>query len=201
MTPGKDLSAIIESILFVYGEPMEPARLARITGADEESVREALGRLKDALRGGGLVLMEHDGAWQMGTHPDMSPYVEALARGQFGEALSRAALETLAVVAYRGPLSRPDIEYIRGVNSSFTLRNLMIRGLVERAEYAKDGRGYRYRVSTDFLKYLGLEGIGDLPRYEELTAMLAGDDASSAASGAEDDSAPPEQNDDDNTDR
>ena len=76
-------------------------------------------------------------------------------------------METIAIIAYKGPLTRLDIEYVRGVNSSFIIRNLLMRGLVERVENPKDARSYLYKVSFDFLKHLGVTGIEDLPQYQE----------------------------------
>jgi len=196
------LSAIVESILFVHGEPMALHRLAAVAQAGEREVRTALSSLAKNLEGRGLVLLEKDGAWQLGTHPAAAAYVETVARDQFGEELSRAALETLAVIAYKGPLSRPDIEYVRGVNSSFTLRALAMRGLVERTDNPKDGSApleagrpeaavavpaagrpltgqrFLYRVSMDFLKHLGLSRMDDLPRYGELSQTATCADAS-----------------------
>lgn len=171
MIAGKNLSAAVEAILFVYGEPMALARLAAAADASEEETRSALAELAQKLDGRGLILIEKDGAWQMGTHPSYAPFVERLARDQFGAELSRPALETIAVIAYKGPISRADIEYIRGVNSSFTLRALLMRGLIERTENPRDSKGFLYRASMDFLKHLGLVRMEDLPRYEELSKI------------------------------
>ena len=168
MKEDKNLEAILESILFVYGEPLEIKRLAVITGANIEQVRAALANLAKILDGRGLVLIEVHDTWQLGTNPSSAPYLETLVKGQFGEAFSRAALETLAVIAYQGPLARVDIEYIRGVNSSFILRTLLMRGLIERVDNPKDKRISLWRVSMDLLRYFGLSRIEDLPRYEEL---------------------------------
>lgn len=169
MSKKQNLSAILESILFVHGEPMVLERLAKIAGVTRDEVRVALAALVKSYEGRGLTLVEKDGAYQLGSHPAHTPYVEALARGEFGEELSRAAMETVAVIAYKGPTSRAEIEYIRGVNSSFTLRALLMRGLIERVGNPKDVRAFLYRVSIDFLKHLGLRRMEDLPRYEELS--------------------------------
>jgi segregation and condensation protein B len=85
------------------------------------------------------------------------------------EGLSKAALEVLSIVAYKGPISRAEIESIRGVNCSFTLRSLMMRGLLERIDNPKDGRGYLYKISFEFMKKLGIESIDKLPDYKELS--------------------------------
>ena len=85
------------------------------------------------------------------------------------ESLSKAALEVLAVIAYRGPIARAEIEAVRGVNCSVTVRNLLMRGLIDRYENADDSRGYLYSVSFPFLRELGLSSVAELPDYETLT--------------------------------
>jgi segregation and condensation protein B len=90
----------------------------------------------------------------------------------FEEDLSRASLETLAIVAYRSPITRAGIEAVRGVNSTFTLRTLLLRGLVERYENPADQRSYLYRPAFDLLKYLGIEKIENLPNFPELNKKL-----------------------------
>jgi segregation and condensation protein B len=85
------------------------------------------------------------------------------------EGLSKAALEVLSIIAYKGPISRAEIESIRGVNCSFTLRSLMMKGLLERIDNPKDGRGYLYKISFEFMKKLGIENIDKLPDYQELS--------------------------------
>jgi len=177
----KDLAAILESILFAHGEPLDIQRLAVVTEKPAEEVLYALRELSGALRGRGLVLIEKDGAWQLGSSPASARYVEKLVKSEFSEELSRAALETLAIIAYKGPLTRAEIEYIRGVNSSFTLQTLLMRGLAERRESPQDARSYLYRASFDFLKYLGLARIEDLPRYEELRKEIIPDPPQSAS--------------------
>ena len=167
-----NLSSILESILFVHGEPLDLERLAAIAEKPADEVRAALGQLAQGYEDRGLVLVEKDGAYQLASRPAAAPYVEKLVKGEFSEELSRAALETITVVAYKGPLTRAEIEYIRGVNSSFTLRSLLMRGLVERVENPKDARSYVYQVSIDFLKHLGISRIEDLPEYEALTKQV-----------------------------
>lgn len=179
MSEEKNLPAILGSILFVHGEPMALEHLCAIADADESAVTSALSRLAENLEGRGIILIEKDGSWQLGSHPMHAKYVEALVKGEFGMELSRAAMETLAVVAYKCPISRAGIEYIRGVNSSFTLRALLMRGLIERVDNPKDARAHLYRTSIDFLKHLGLSRAEDLPRYRELSqeAIIIGESA------------------------
>ena len=151
----------------MYGEPLELEKLVKISKAGEEEIKKALLDLKKDYQTRGLTILEKDGLYQLGSNPDNTKYIEELVKSEFNEELSRAAMETIAIIAYKGPLTRLDIEYVRGVNSSFIIRNLLMRGLVERVENPKDARSYLYKVSFDFLKHLGVTGIEDLPQYQE----------------------------------
>ena len=104
----------------------------------------------------------------MVTAGENSELVDKFLKADVEGELSRAASEVVSVIAYRGPISRAEIEEIRGVNCSFTLRHLMIRGLIERINKPDDARAYLYKISFDFLKTLGVERVEDLPKYEEL---------------------------------
>jgi len=97
--------------------------------------------------------------------PENSKYLERLITDDLQEDLTPASLEVLAIIAYKGPISRMEIEEIRGVNSSYTLRNLLIRGLIERRGHPQDSRAYVYEVSFNFLRKLGLKSIEELPEY------------------------------------
>jgi len=165
-----DLKSSLESILFLHGEPMAVSRLAKTIGAGKADIEKALAELREEYRERGIVLIENRDAWQFATNPQNREAVERFVTANFSEDLTRAALETIAIVAYQGPISRAGIEYIRGVNSSFTVRNLLVRGLVEREENPSDKRSYLYRVSMDFLKYLGLTRFDELPQYKEFRA-------------------------------
>ena len=103
----------------------------------------------------------------MGTNPANAQYIEDLIKNEFSQELSRSSLETLAVIAYKGPINRFEVEYLRGVNSSFTIRNLLMRGLIERIENPKDARSYLYRITFDLLKHFGLTHMEQLPKFEE----------------------------------
>lgn len=164
------LESLLESILFAHGEPMAADELAAATGQTHEEVRAALGRLKESRREAGIVLIEHNGSWQLGSHPETSTAVEKFARDSFSGEISQAGLETLAVIAYRGPVSKTEIDYTRGVNSAFTLRALAMRGLIEETPNSKAGQPRLWTVSIDFLKHLGLTSLERLPEYQKFRA-------------------------------
>lgn len=162
------IKSTIESILFIQGESLTVSRLARITGAPKNEVLAALGELQSDYRERGIVLIQNGEEWQLATHPANKEIVEKFFTSEFSEEISRAGLEVVAIVAYKGPITRARLEYIRGVDSSFTLRNLLMRGLVSREENPEDRRSYLYRISSDFLKHVGLSRLEDLPHYEAL---------------------------------
>ncbi|MBI2637692.1 MAG: SMC-Scp complex subunit ScpB [Candidatus Sungbacteria bacterium] len=157
----------IESILYVSGEAIAPKKMAKVLALPEETVVSALKELKEDYTGRGLIIIENGGEWQIGTNPENSAIIEELVKSEFNEDLTRATLETLTIIAYKGPTTRSKIEFIRGVNSSFTVRNLLLRGLIERIDNPSDSRSYLYRVSFDFLKFLGLSSVSELPSYAE----------------------------------
>lgn len=157
----------LEAILFIAGGPLSLERLSKILKKDKTALGEALSELAGTLSERGLRLSEKDDEYLLVTAPELGKFVEDFMKEELGEELSRATLETLAVIVYRGPLSRSEIDYIRGVNSSFTVRNLMIRGLIERKVHPQDSRIWLYRPSFDFLKFMGIAKLGELPGYNE----------------------------------
>jgi segregation and condensation protein B len=164
------LKSIIESILFITGEPVKISKIAKVTGAPKPEIENAIMALQnDYASGRGMIIMKKEDEIQLATSPENASFVSDLVKGDVQESLSRAALEVISIVGYRGPISRIDIDAIRGVNSAFTLRSLMIRGLVERVENPKDNRGYLYKISFDFLKYLGMDGVEKLPDWDTLS--------------------------------
>ncbi len=164
MTP---LASLCESLLFVFGEPLSRKKLSAFAEVSEQEIIKTISELRAAYEGRGIVLVEAGESYQLVTSPVNASHVEKLVKSTFSEELSKAALDTAVIITYKGPISKLDIEYLRGVNSSFSIRNLLMRGLVERMENPKDARSYLYRITGDFLKHLGVERIEDLPRYAE----------------------------------
>ncbi|HEY4475639.1 MAG TPA: SMC-Scp complex subunit ScpB [Candidatus Paceibacterota bacterium] len=165
----KNLQAQIEALLFIYGEPIELKKLAKVLNSDLNKVKEALSGLEQKYReeGNGIVLINAGEKVQLGTKPEFSGLLETVVKGELQEALTPAALETLAIVAYAGPIPRSMIDYIRGVNSSFILRNLLMRGLVERASDPSRPNAFIYSASFDLMRHLGLQKLEDLPEFEK----------------------------------
>jgi len=159
-------------VLFISGEPLAYARLAKIIGTDVLTVTALLQMLTEKYDRDemcGLMLIMKDNKVTLATKPENTAFVEALTKSSLQENLSKAALEVLAIVAYRSPISRAEIEAIRGVNCSFTLRNLLLRDLIERQDNPDDQREYVYFPTFRLLQSLGLRSTGDLPDYQALS--------------------------------
>jgi len=161
-----DLSAALEAILFVAEEPVPVQEMAEVLEVPPSSVEEGLAALGTRLEstGSGLVLRPVAGGWRLYTRPDLHPYLERFASGATAARLSRPALETLAVVAYRQPVSRAQIAEIRGVDSEHALHTLERRGLVEVVGRAGGpGQAALYGTTGLFLEKLGLRSRAELP--------------------------------------
>jgi segregation and condensation protein B len=162
------LDAKIEAVLFSKAEPMALSKLAKIFSTSTEEIEEALKILDEKLLGRGVALVRKDDEVTLRTSPESSALIETLAKEELTRDLGKAGLETLSVILYQGPISRRDIDYIRGVNSNFILRNLMIRGLVEKIENPKDHRSFLYRPTFELLSFLGVSKIENLPEYSSV---------------------------------
>jgi|DewCreStandDraft_5_1066085.scaffolds.fasta_scaffold00080_137 segregation and condensation protein B len=167
--PSRDLTVLVESLLFAAGRPVSLEELQTVLEARPEEVQEALDRLDAALDGRGLQLQRYRDAVQLVTHPSAAPYVRRMLGLQVTGRLSTAALETLAVVAYRQPVTRAQIEAIRGVNSDHALSVLHARGLIQEVgRLETPGRPVLYGTTFQFLQTFGLRSLEDLPRVEGL---------------------------------
>jgi segregation and condensation protein B len=165
------LKSIIESILFVQGEEITFSQLAKVIEVKKEDIINAVKELNLEYEKNkkGFCIIKNKENIQLATNPENAEFVEKSIKKNLQEVISRTALEVLAIVAYRGPVSRLDIEAIRGVNSSFTLRNLLMRGLIVKNANENDQRGYLYNISMEFIKKMGLGKIEEMPNYMELS--------------------------------
>src|SRR5574344_1168959 len=129
-----ELKKYIESLLFISGEPMDLKNIVKVLEANEEEVKNAVESLRSdfSAQNRGLTIVENMGSYQLTTSPASSEIISKYIKDSLKEDLTPASLETLAIISYKGPLTRPEIDNIRGVNSSFIIRNLLIRGLIER---------------------------------------------------------------------
>lgn len=168
------LSAQIESILFYKGEAVSLKQLTQMLGVSESQTEEGLATLEIELKNAnrGIVLLRNGKDVTLGTTPQMSAFIEKLVKEEISKDLGKAGLETLAIVLYRGPVSRSEINYIRGVNSNYILRSLEVRGLTEKTEDAK-ARSTMYRPTFELLSYMGVTKVEDLPEYQYVGAEVA----------------------------
>ncbi len=166
------LSSQIEAVLFYKAEPLSVKRLAQILKKDEKEIKNALTELREELKGRGLTLVEWEDEVTLGTSKEVSALIETLTKEELVKDLGKAGLETLSIILYQGPLSRAEIDYIRGVNSNFILRNLLIRGLIERVDNPKDQRSFLYKPTLELISHLGLSKITDLPDYDAVRSDI-----------------------------
>lgn len=169
------VASLLESLLFIHGEPLSRVRLAKALSVSEKEIAAGLEILRKRYEDtdSGLVLIEKGKDVEIATRPDNAGVVERLIVADREETLGKATLETLSVVAYRAPVSRASIDAIRGVNSSFALRSLLLRGLIERRSNPLDAREYEYEPSLRLLELLGIGSIEELPDYGSLARDAA----------------------------
>ncbi|HVU06194.1 MAG TPA: SMC-Scp complex subunit ScpB [Candidatus Paceibacterota bacterium] len=192
------LETKLEALLFWKGEPIILKKAAAMLDCAPEELETALTALETGLAGRGLRVIRNGDEIEMRTAPEVGTIIEKLTKDELMRDLGKAGLETLSIILYKGPVKRSEIDYIRGVNSSFILRNLLIRGLIERIAETSgrngqpgQGRGYSYKPSIDLLAHLGVAKIEDLPDFAKVKAELqAFADEEAAADKASAESAP-----------
>lgn len=167
-----ELEKKIEAILFFKGEPVSKKKLAEYLDCNKEEIEEEVKNLKNNLLARGIVLLENGDDVALGTAPELSKMVEDLQKEELNKDLSKASLETLSIVLYKNGVSRAEIDYIRGVNSSFTLRALSVRGLIEKVLDPKDNRRYIYKPSFDLLSFMGVSSVEELPDWAEVNNSI-----------------------------
>lgn len=159
------LSDHLEALLFYKGEGVSIRELGRMTEANEEEVREALGSLGERLNGGVRLVVDAERT-MLATAPEYATSIEELVKEELSKDLGKAGSEVLAIVVYMGPVTRARVDHVRGVNSTSTLRHLQVRGLVEKIPNPDDSRSMMYRPTLELLSHLGVESVEVLPDYE-----------------------------------
>lgn len=162
----------IEAILFFKGEPMSRKKIAEFLGVGQIEVNESLEKLKENLKERGIVLQEKENEIMLGTAPELSDLIERLRKEELNKELSKASLETLSIILYKNGVSRSLIDYIRGVNSSFTLRALSIRGLIEKNLDPEDNRRFIYKPTFELLSFMGVKSVDELPDYQSVNTSI-----------------------------
>jgi segregation and condensation protein B len=163
-----NISTQLEAILFWKAEPVSIKKLCVLLDVGSDAINVGLRELENALKGRGLTIVRTNDEVMLGTAKEVSPLIEKLTKDELTHDLGKAGLETLSIILYQGPISRADIDYIRGVNSQFIVRNLLIRGLIDRVENPKDARSFLYKTTLQLLSHLGIAKIEELPEYEQV---------------------------------
>lgn len=167
-----ELESKIEGLLFYKGEDMQIKRLAELLNVSVEEIEDSLKKLELSLSNRGLILIRKDDRVILGINSELSSLIEGIRKDEITKELSRASLETLSIILYKNEVTRSEIDYIRGVNSSFILRNLLVRGLIEKIIDPKDNRRFLYRSTFDTLSFMGITSIDQLPNYSEVKTQL-----------------------------
>jgi segregation and condensation protein B len=161
------VTTTIEAVLFAAAKPIKISQLQKHLDLSQEVVREAIDDivLRHNVETSGVHLLENNGSVQFVTNPGTGDDVAKFLKKEASGPLTRPSLETLTIIAYRGPITKPEIEVIRGVNCSLILRNLMIRGYIDENQDAKRLQSV-YTLSNTFMQAIGVDKVGSLPDYE-----------------------------------
>lgn len=175
MNQNGNLGNIVEALLFASQNPLPLEKLSSIVAESEESVKQVIENLNQKYTEGktSFRIRPVSGGYQMYTLPEYAPWIENLLAIRKSQRLTKAALESLAIIAYRQPITKVEIEYIRGVQSDGVIHTLLERKLVTIVGREKTvGRPLLYGTTDDFLLYFGLKSLEDLPKVEELEALM-----------------------------
>jgi len=163
------LQSQILSILFVASKPVSLKELSETLQVSDEELRQAVAEMVAVNAQNGIIVLSAGNKLQLSSNPDNSTPVKKFLALELREKLTDAALETLAIILYKQPVSKAEIENIRGVNSQYSIRHLLIRGLVEKIPSPSDKRMQLYKTTLEFMQHLGVKDMKDLPDFEELT--------------------------------
>jgi len=165
------LDVQIEGVLFYKATPTKISAISRLFSVSEEDTRLALKKLQKRLTEGATRLIMTDSEAELVTAPELSELIESLRKDELQKEIGKAGAETLAIILYKGSTTRSDIDSIRGVNSSFILRNLLTRGLISKSDTTK-GRSIIYTVTPELLAHLGITSREDLPDFSDIMDSL-----------------------------
>lgn len=147
---------------------MSRKKLSEVLKVEQSEINDSLEKLKINLENRGVALIENGDEVMLGTAPEFSELIQNLRKEELNKELSKATLETLSIILYKNGVSRAEIDYIRGVNSTFSLRALSVRGLVDKISDPKDSRKFLYKPSFELLSYMGVRSVEELPEYGTL---------------------------------
>lgn len=156
----------LEGLLYYFGEPVAKDKIKKMLDWDDSTCDEAVRVLAEQLQTRGVTLVETDTTVGLFTAPEMSAIIEAIKKEERSKELTKSSLETLSLIAYSDGVSRSDIDYIRGVNSSFIIKTLTLRGFIEKLPHPTDSRKYIYTATAELYAFLGVRNKQELPDWE-----------------------------------
>jgi segregation and condensation protein B len=165
----KESTRGVEALLFYLNEEVKKKRLAELVGLSLGELEENIQELREERSDSGIVVIDTPTTVSLGTHPDTSELIDSVRAGEKEAPLSKAAMETLAVVAYQAPVTRAEVDTIRGVNSMYSIRNLLVRGLITRRNQENQ---VIYEPTAETLELLGITTQHELPDYAEVTTKV-----------------------------
>ncbi len=166
------LKSNVEAVLFYKTEPYSFGALAKFLGVTEEEVHAVCTELQTERQASGVRVVMTDREVELVTAPEESELIEKLRKDELSQDIGKAGAETLSIILYRGPLTRADVDRIRGVNSTFIIRNLLVRGLIEKRDNPKDARAMLYAGTPTLYTHLGITRREELPDFETIMNAL-----------------------------
>lgn len=163
------LDILIEAVLFFKATPQKKLSLQKLFDVSKEDLIHAIEQLRSRLEFGAVRLIETETELSLATAPELSDFVEAMRKAELKGDIGKAGAETLAIILYKEPVTRAEIDRVRGVNSSFILRNLLMKGLVERESV---GNSYQFKITPTLLQHLGVSTKQELPKFSEFVNAL-----------------------------
>ena len=180
------IDVLIEGLLFYKSAPQKKQTILKLFEITAEELTAAISSLQTRLENGATRLIETTDEIQLVTAPELAPIIETLRKSELKADIGKAGAETLAIILYQEPITRAEIDRIRGVNSSFILRNLMIRGLVART-HNKNRGGFEFIISPALLAHLGIVSKGQLPDFSTIANALENFSAEATTEEVDDD--------------
>ena len=168
----QDTARALEALLFVSGDPMTVQEITRLLQISKQAFTEAKDELIKSLEHRGICLVEHNETFSLSTKSTYADIITRFAQEEYEGPLTRATLETLAIILWKGQTSRAEIDYIRGVNSTSALRTLLMRGLIERKVHSEDARIFQYTATIDLYRFLGISKREELPEFDDIIRSL-----------------------------
>jgi segregation and condensation protein B len=163
------LDILIEAVLFFKATPQKKLALQKLFDVSKEELSHAVEQLRSRLEFGAVRLIETETELSLATASELSEFVDAMRKAELKGDIGKAGAETLAIILYKEPISRAEIDRVRGVNSSFILRNLLMKGLIERESV---GNSYQFKITPTLLQHLGISSKQELPRFSEFLNAL-----------------------------